>query len=109
MTFEDAVGLKRASDVQISPDGRRVAFVLTSWDRENDRFNSDIWLAFDSREPAIPLTSHPRRDDQPRWSPDGRCLAFLSERAANDPASPGAQIFLLNLQGGEPIQLTFHK
>ncbi|MBO0798172.1 MAG: S9 family peptidase [Blastocatellia bacterium] len=109
MTFEDVVGLRRASEVQISPDGRRVAFVLTAWDRENDRFNSDIWLAFDSREPAIPLTSNPRRDDQPRWSPDGRRLAFLSERAANDPASPGAQIFLLNLQGGEPVQLTFHK
>jgi Tol biopolymer transport system component len=108
MTAEDVVGLKRASDVQISPDGHRVAFVLTSWDRENDRFNSDIWIAFDSRDPAIPLTVHPKRDDQPRWSPDARHLAFLSERA-NDPAAPGAQIFLLNIQGGEPIQLTFHK
>jgi dipeptidyl aminopeptidase/acylaminoacyl peptidase len=108
MAFEDVVGLKRASDVQISPDGRRVAFVQTLWDRENDRFNSDIWLAFDSREQTIPLTSHPKRDDQPRWSPDGHSLAFLSERA-NDPASPGAQIFILNLQGGDPRQLTSHK
>jgi dipeptidyl aminopeptidase/acylaminoacyl peptidase len=108
MDFEDIVGLNRASDVQISPDGRRVAFVLTKWDRENDRFNPDIWLAYDSRETAIPLTSHARRDNHPRWSPDGRRLAFLSERA-NEPDSIGAQIFLLNILGGEPIQLTSHK
>lgn len=108
MEFEDLVGLKRASDAQISPDGRRVAFVLTSWDRENDRFNPDIWLTDDARQPPIQLTAHARRDDQPRWSSDGRRIAFLSERA-NDSGSTGAQIFLLNLLGGEPVQLTSHK
>jgi dipeptidyl aminopeptidase/acylaminoacyl peptidase len=108
MEFEDIVGLKRASDAQISPDGRRVAFVLTSWDRENDRFNPDIWLANDSRQAPIQLTSHARRDDHPRWSSDGHRIAFLSERA-NDSGSAGAQIFFLNLLGGEPVQLTSHK
>ncbi len=119
MTFEDIVGLNRASDAQISPDGRRVAFVVTAWDRENDRFNSDLWLAYDTREPALRLTANPKRDDHPRWSPDLRRLAFLSERgtAAGDASSSqstpsqstGAQIYLLNIQGGEPIQLTSHK
>ncbi|MCI0336943.1 MAG: S9 family peptidase [Acidobacteria bacterium] len=114
MTVEDVVGLNRASDAQISPDGRRVSFVVTSWDRESDRFNSDIWLAYDTREPAIRLTSHPGRDDHPRWSTDGRRIAFLSERAndVRDPlssSSSGGQIFLLNTQGGEPTKLTSFK
>jgi dipeptidyl aminopeptidase/acylaminoacyl peptidase len=117
MTFEDVVALNRASDARISPDGRRVAFVVASWDRLNDRFNSDIWLAYDTREPAIKLTSHPKRDDHPRWSPDARRIAFLSERAGDATSSSnsslsssvGAQVYLLNIQGGEPTQLTFHK
>jgi dipeptidyl aminopeptidase/acylaminoacyl peptidase len=114
MTFEDVIALNRAGDARISPEGRRVAFVLTSWDRQNDRFNSDIWLAYDTREPAIKLTSHPKRDDHPRWAPDARRIAFLSERTAEaTPSSPSssadAQIYLLNIQGGEPTQLTSHK
>ncbi len=106
MTFEDVVALKRASDAQISPDGRRVAFVASSWDRENDRFNSDVWLAYDTREAAVRLTSHPKQDHHPRWSPDARRIAFLSERAGDAAAQ---QIYLLSIQGGEPSQLTSHK
>lgn len=110
MTPEDVVSLNRASDAQMSPDGRRVAFVQTSWDRENDRFNSDLWLVDEMRQ-LVRLTSHPRRDDSPRWSPDARRLAFLSERASDQSSSqlPSAQIFLINPQGGEPTQLTSHK
>ena len=106
MTPEDVVSLNRASDVQLSPDARRVAFVASSWDRENDRFNSDIWLVDEMRQ-VVRLTSHPKRDDSPRWSPEARRMAFLSERGAD--ADAGAQIFLLNPMGGEPVPLTSHK
>jgi dipeptidyl aminopeptidase/acylaminoacyl peptidase len=106
MIPEDIISLNRASDAQMSPDARRVAFVAGSWDRENDRFNSDIWLVDEVRQ-AIRLTSHPKRDDSPRWSPDARRIAFLSERGAD--ADAGAQIYLLNPVGGEPVQLTSHK
>src|SRR5215831_7444816 len=106
MTPEDVVSLNRASDAQMSPDARRVAFVVSSWDRESDRFNSDVWLVDEVRQ-AVRLTSHPKRDDSPRWSPDARRIAFLSERGAD--AGAGAQIFLLNPLGGEPVQLTSHK
>ncbi|MGE0130288.1 MAG: prolyl oligopeptidase family serine peptidase [Blastocatellales bacterium] len=106
MTPEDVVALNRASDAQISPDARRVAFVVNSWDRENDRFNSDVWLVDEMRQ-VVRLTSHPKRDDSPRWSPDARRLAFLSERGVDTGA--GAQIFMLNPMGGEPVQLTSHK
>jgi dipeptidyl aminopeptidase/acylaminoacyl peptidase len=106
MTPEDVLSLNRASDAQMSPDARRVAFVVSAWDREADRFNSDIWLVDELRQ-AVRLTSHPKRDDTPRWSSDGRRLAFLSDRGAD--AEAGAQIFLLNPLGGEPVQLTSHK
>ncbi len=115
MTIEDVVALNRASDTQISPDSRRVAFVVTSWDREADSFNSDLWLASaDFSDSAFRLTSHPGRDDHPRWSPDSRRLAFLSDRASKTATtgvaeSAGAQIFIIPAQGGEAWQLTFHK
>ena len=79
MTPDDVVALNRASDAQIAMDSRRVAFVVTSWDRENDRYNSDIWMVNDARE-TVRLTSNPKRDDHPRWAPDLRRIAFLSER-----------------------------
>lgn len=110
LTPAEIVALNRASDAQIAPDGRRIAYVVTSWDQEQDRFNSDLWLTDEARQ-TVRLTSHPKRDDHPRWAPDLRRLAFLSERSsdAGAPASIGAQIFLLNPQGGEPTQLTAHK
>lgn len=103
MTPEDVVALNRASDPQISYDSRRVAFVVTAWDRENDRFNADVWMVNDARE-TVQLTTNPKRDDHPRWSPDQRRLAFLSDRG-----DLGVQIYALSLQGGEPERLTSHK
>jgi dipeptidyl aminopeptidase/acylaminoacyl peptidase len=106
MTPEDVVGLNRASDAQISPDSRRVAFVVTAWDREADRFNADLWLVDENRQ-VVRLTSHANRDDHPRWSPDARRIAFLSERAEG-----GAQIWAINPQGpygSEPEPLVVHK
>src|SRR6266545_4624060 len=105
MTPEDVVSLNRASDAQMSPDARRVAFVVSSWDRENDRFNSDIWMVDELRQ-AIRLTSHPKRDDSPRWSPDARRLAFLSERGAADEDHRFAQLWVVNVASEEIKPLT---
>ncbi|MBK6797975.1 MAG: PD40 domain-containing protein [Acidobacteria bacterium] len=107
LDFEDVISLNRPGEVEISPDGRRVVFVVTSWDRENDRYNSDLWVSFDMRESGVRLTFNPRRDDHPRWAPDSLRLAFLSERG--NESSGGAQIQLLNVYAGEPVQLTSHK
>lgn len=107
MTPEDVVSLNRASDAQIAFDGRRIAYVVTSWDREADRFNSDIWMVNDARD-LVRLTSNPKRDDHPRWSPDLRRIAFLSDRPS-DRNDSGAQIYIVSTQGGEPVALTSHK
>jgi dipeptidyl aminopeptidase/acylaminoacyl peptidase len=98
LTTEDLVALNRASDVQLAVDGRRAAFVVTSWDRAADRFNADLWTATaDVGGSAQRLTFNARRDDAR--------LAFLSERGD---AGSGAQIYLINPQGGEAQPLTSH-
>lgn len=101
----DIIGIKRVSDVQLAADSRRTAFVVTSWDEEADRFNSDIWQAVaDLGGSAQRMTFNAGRDDHPRWAPSGQRLAFLSARGDN----PTAQIYALNLQGGEAQPLTKH-
>ena len=110
---EDLAGIVTVSDAQISPDGRTIAFVRTEIDLERDDYQSTIWLAgADGGEP-VQLTRGPRHDTAPRWSPDGRTLAFLSDRDAEGaeagaPWSPDtvAQLYLLPLAGGEPRRVT---
>lgn len=106
---ELAVSLQMASDPQISPDGRRVAFVVAPIAHEETIPTSTIWLAdVDSSgaAPARPFTAGTVEDRMPRWSPDSRTLAFLSDRAERRTA----QIHLIEVGGagggGEASPLT---
>jgi dipeptidyl aminopeptidase/acylaminoacyl peptidase len=74
---------------------------VTRLDRETDRVRSTIWVADAEGGTPRPFTAGPRRDTTPRWSPDGRWLAFLSER---DEAK--AQLYLIPASGGEARRLT---
>ncbi|HEX8996940.1 MAG TPA: S9 family peptidase [Ktedonobacterales bacterium] len=113
-TPEDLLAIQLAEDPQISPDGAHVAFVRTEIDRDRYEYHRSIWLvATDGGEPRR-LTNGPG-DTAPRWSPDGRTLAFLrgpsapvepKNRAERDSGKSRAQLWLLPLGGGEPRQLT---
>ncbi len=101
---DDLLRIKTVTDVQIAPDGRRIAFVVTELDAESDEIRSRIWLVSADGGPTRPLTYGPGRDSAPRWSPDGRFLAFLSDRPGR--AGDRPQLYVLPMDGGEPRRLT---
>src|SRR5258708_3152050 len=99
----DLLSFKALSDVQISPDGRTVAFVVGAPVKvDTPSPKSQIWLAPVAGGPAREFTAGPRTDYAPRWSPDGQTLAFLSDRGEKGTA----QIHLISRNGGEATALT---
>jgi dipeptidyl aminopeptidase/acylaminoacyl peptidase len=99
---EDANRLKATADPDLSPDGRRVAFVVGEVEEEKDRLATSIWVVpSDGSAPARRFSDGPA-DRSPRFSPDGRYLAYLSV-ADDDPAS--AHVKLAPLDGGSPQRL----
>ena len=100
VTPEDVYLHNTVMDPQLSPDGERVAYVVSWNERDEDRVSQAIWVAkLDGSESPRRFT-HGTQDHSPRWSPDGRYLAFISRRGN------GAQLHLCPLDGGEARQLT---
>ena len=98
----DVYRLQNLGDPQISPDGNWVAYTLSTVDSVKNKRNSDIWMvSWDGKE-SIQLTHSPDSESQPRWSPDGKYLTFVSSRNG----LTSSQIWLMNRRGGEAKQLT---
>ena len=92
-------------DPQIAPDGSQVVFVRVTVNVKEDRYDTALWLVPTSGANAPrQLTAGPR-DASPRWSHDGRRLAFV-RAPEKDGKVQAAQVFLLDMQGGEPLQVT---
>ena len=102
MTPEDITRIRWVSDVQLSPNGLQVAFVVTTLSEERDEYLSNIWtVAVDGGAPRR-LTRGDKRDAVPRWSPDGTRLAFVSERQGHK----RPQLYVMPTDGGEAVRLT---
>ena len=101
ITAEDFYDIVGVEDPQISPDGQRIAFVRVDVDRVENTYRRNIWLASTDGGPPRPFTSGPKQDSTPRWSPDGKHLAFVSTRGGERP-----QIYLIATDGGEARRLT---
>jgi len=99
VTFEDMMKMHRISAPQISPDGRWVAYAVSTPDMEANRNVGNIWLVSTAGGDATQLTQS-GHDSAPAWSPDGKTLAFISSRDGN------SQVYLLSMEGGEAKKLT---
>jgi len=114
VTAEDYFAFENIGDPHISPDGKQVAYVLTTVDQKRNRRDNSVWMAaLDGHSAPRRLSAEGFNSNAPRWSPDGARLAFLSTRstgaadAAADPPRP--QVCILPMDGGEATTLTHLK
>jgi dipeptidyl aminopeptidase/acylaminoacyl peptidase len=98
---DDYLALKDISEIAVSPDGGVVAYTLSSKDLEKDEEKSIVWMMSTDGGDPIRMTSESSDASSPKWSPDGKFLAVLSDREEDTD-----QVWLLNRRGGDAQQLT---
>ena len=99
-SVHDMLAMDRISDWQVSPDGTRVGFSVSVADMEANRRRSDLYMARVDGSGLQRVTTNPASDVQPRWSPDGKSIFFLSSRFGSQ------QVWKFDLGGGEPEAVT---
>ena len=104
LTPDDIFELKNVGDPRISPDGNWVAYTVTTMDRKDDSSDTDIYMVSTDGGAPIRLTTSKKPESGPRWSPDGRYLAFTSARDGKK-----TQVYLLDRRGGEAQAITDYK
>lgn len=102
LTPEELLRVQSVGNPQVSPDGSWVAYVVSSNNLEADEARSAIWMVSWDGTQRLALTAAAEGTSKPRWSPDGRYLAFIATPAGSEKA----EIMLLDRRGGEPRQLT---
>ena len=100
-TIDSLLSLKAVGAPRLSPDGQKVAYLITSTDWAQDAFVSQLWVRDLQRSTPVQLTRHEAGVSQVQWSPDGSWITFVSARAEQKP-----QLFAIAVAGGEAVRLT---
>jgi dipeptidyl aminopeptidase/acylaminoacyl peptidase len=101
ITIDDYFQIHTVHDPQLSSDAKWLLYTVTTAQLKEDKNEDRIWMISTAGGDAAPLTTEGVSSSHPRWSPDGKFIAFLSERAESK-----TQVWLLNRQGGEAQRLT---
>ena len=99
-TFEEVLSLKSAGTPVISPDGEHVVFTVSQTDWKENRTDTEVWISKHGGNP-YQLTNNPKSSSyNPKWSPDGNWIAFVSDRGNKN------QIQVIRSHGGESFPVT---
>ncbi len=101
ITVDDVFEIRAVGDPQIAEDGKWVAYTVSTMSLKEDKTETRIWMAPAGGGDAVVMTAEKESSSHPRWSPDGKFLAFLSKRGEGK-----TQVWLLNRMGGEAQKLT---
>ena len=99
-SVNDMLAMDRISDPQVAPDGKSVVFVLRKTDIEANKGRTDLWRVGIDGSDLKQLTSGDAPESNPRWSPDGKWVYFLTTREES------SQVWRVATEGGEPVQMT---
>lgn len=109
LKLDDLTRFRNVNDPQCAPDGKLVAYTVSTIDAKEDKGSTHIWMiGFDGTNDRQ-ITFSNDSEGSPRWSPDGKYLAFTSSRSSGKPGVRGSQVWLLDRSGGEAYQLTEFK
>ena len=101
ITVDDVFEIRGVGDPQIAEDGKWVAYTVSNASLKEDKTETRIWMTPASGGDPVVMTAEEVSSSHPRWSPDGKFLAFLSKRGEGK-----GQVWLLNRMGGEAQKLT---
>jgi dipeptidyl aminopeptidase/acylaminoacyl peptidase len=100
LTAEDIYNFKLVADAELSPDGSRIAYSVTTIDKNHNDYRSSIYISSSDGSFSRRLTTFDAKDTRPAWSPDGKHIAFLSNR------SESSQIWMIRADGGEASKVS---